>query len=219
MIDNSPNRNSWRWLMKVLIACEFSGRVREAFKSKGHDAFSCDILPAEDNSPNHLQCDVREILDDGWDMMIAHPPCTFMANSGVQHLHKDAKRWLDLFESTEFFLKLLDSPIPRIAVENPTMHKYAKRLICHRQQTQVIQPWMFGHMETKATCLWLKNLPHLEPTSDLKEETFNLPEKERSRLHYLPPSEDRWKIRSTTYQGIADAMADQWDECQLGMAK
>ncbi len=204
--------------MRVLIACEFSGRVRESFRALGHDAFSCDLLPADDDSPNHIQGDVLKVIDDGWDMMVAHPPCTFMANSGVQHLHKTAKRWVDLFEATDFFNALLDAPIEMIAVENPIMHKYAKRLIGYRQQTQTIQSWMFGHMETKATCLWLKNLSPLVPTTNLKKETYELPEKERSRMFHLPPSADRWKLRSTTYQGIADAMATQWGMKEVAAA-
>jgi hypothetical protein len=133
--------------------------------------------------------------------MIAHPPCTYLCNSGVSWLHKDINRWPKLFEGAEFFKKLLDAPIPLIAIENPIMHKYSKSII-GVNQSQVIQPWMFGHGETKATCLWLKGLPLLQPT--------NVVDGRVGRMHSLPPSVDRWKIRSETYQGIADAMASQW---------
>ena len=195
--------------MKVLIACEYSGTVRDSFIKKGHDTISCDLLPT-DKSGQHYQGDVFDIINDGFDLMIAHPPCTYLSNSGVQHLHKDAKRWIDLFDGAEFFKQLLNSDIPKIAIENPIMHKYAKRLIGNVKQNQVVQPWMFGHLEQKATCLWLKGLPELQPTNNVKEEMRKLPKNKRERLHYLPPSKDRWKLRSTTYQGIADAMADQW---------
>ena len=203
--------------MRVLIACEFSGTVRRAFRSLGHDAWSCDILPADDGSEHHYQDDIRNVLGRGkpwnepsWDLMIAHPPCTYLTNSGVTWLHRDPTRWQKLDEAAEFFKMLLDAPIPRIAIENPIMHKYAKERIGGVKQSQVIQPWMFGHTESKATCLWLKNLPTLKETKNVKEEMLKLPDSERQRLHWLPPSADRWKLRSTTYSGIADAMAQQW---------
>jgi hypothetical protein len=199
--------------MRVLVACEFSGVVRRAFRELGHDAWSCDLLPADDGSPYHFQCDVMDILDDGWDLMIAHPPCTFFTNSGVCWLtgkNKKEGRWEQLDEAAILFNALLDAPIPRICVENPIPHKYAIERIGGRKYTQLIQPYMFGHKETKATCLWLRGLEPLEPTSYLKEETMALPSAQRQRLHWLPPSPDRWKLRSTTYQGIADAMATQW---------
>lgn len=191
--------------MKVLIACEYSGRVREAFKAKGHEALSVDLLPT-DIPGNHYQGDIRDVLDDGWDLMIAHPPCTYLANSGARHLYNpdgtnNEERWKNLEEGAAFFKLLLEAPIEQIAVENPIMLGHAKKLI-GQSQTQVIQPWQFGHGETKATCLWLKNLPKLEPT--------NIVEGREQRLHLLPPSKDRWKLRSTTFQGIADAMAEQW---------
>ncbi len=195
--------------MKVLIACEFSGTVRQAFTDLGHDAISCDILPT-DRPGKHYQGDVFDIIDDGFDMMIAHPPCTYLTNSGVCWLHKDAKRWLHLFDGAEFFKKLLDSNIPKKCIENPTMHKYAKRLICDVNQSQVVQPWMFGHKEQKATCLWLHGLPNLTETENVKDEMMLLPKNQRQRLHYLPPSADRSKLRSTTYTGMAYAMASQW---------
>lgn len=198
--------------MKVLIACEYSGRVRDAFSALGHDAMSCDLLPA-DTPGNHYQGSVLDILDNDWDLMIAHPPCTYLTNAGVCHLHKDAKRWIQLFESASFFKALLNSSIPRIAIENPIMHKYGRELIGQRQD-QVIHPWQFGHTEKKATCLWLKGLPKLLPTNNVKAEMEKLPKQQQQRLHYLPPSPDRWKIRSTTYQGIADAMAQQWGKIE-----
>ena len=195
--------------MKILIACEYSGTVRDAFIRRGHDAMSCDLLPTDAPGP-HYQGSVLDILEDGWDLMVAHPPCTYMTNSGVTWLHKDPNRWALLDEAARFFCELLNAPIPRIAIENPIMHKHAKERIGNIKQTQVVQPWMFGHMEQKATCLWLKGLPALTPTNNVKEEMLKLPARERQRLHYLPPSADRWKLRSTTYRGIADAMAEQW---------
>lgn len=195
--------------MKVLVACEYSGTVRDAFLRRGHDAVSCDLLPTDSPGP-HYQGSVTDILADGWDLMIAHPPCTYMTNSGVTWLHKDPARWGLLDEAAKFFSELLNAPIPRIAIENPIMHKHAKERIGNIKQTQVIQPWMFGHTEQKATCLWLKELPVLTSTNNVKEEMLKLPARERQRLHYLPPSADRWKLRSTTYKGIAEAMATQW---------
>lgn len=195
--------------MKVLVACEYSGKVREAFRKLGHDAWSCDLLPADDNSPYHIQGDVMQILEQGWDLMIAHPPCTYLTNAGVTWLYKDPLRWKDLIDGAVFFRTLLHAPMPKIAVENPIMHKYAKQII-GGSQTQVIQPYHFGHLEQKGTTLWLKGLPPLKPTTNLKAETFALPNKERQRLHWASPGPDRWKLRSETYQGIADAMAAQW---------
>lgn len=195
--------------MRVLVACEYSGRVRDAFIKQGHDAISCDLLPSDSPGPHH-QGDVFDIINDSFDLMIAHPPCTYLSNSGVCHLHKDPLRWPKLFDGAYFFKRLLNASIKRIAVENPIMHKYAKTLIGGVNQSQVIQPWMFGHKEQKATCLWLKGLPVLTPTNNVKKEMLLLPKSERERLHYLSPGPDRWKLRSTTYQGIADAMAAQW---------
>lgn len=200
--------------MNVLVACEYSGVVRDAFAKRGHNAWSCDLLPS-DAPGNHYEGDALDIINDGcptggkWDLLIAHPPCTYLTNSGVSWLHKDTTRWPKLFDGAELFMQFLYSKVERVAVENPIMHKYARSII-RQDYSQIIQPWMFGHMETKATCLWLKGLPNLEPTNNVKEETMALPYKVRNRLHYLPPSPDRWKIRSTTYQGIADAMASQW---------
>ena len=195
--------------MKILVACEYSGRVRDAFIAMGHDAMSCDLLPTDAAGP-HYQGDVFDLDLTQFDMMIAHPPCTYLTNAGVTWLHRDKRRWAMLDDGAAFFKRLLEAPIPRICIENPIMHKYAKERIGGVKQSQVIQPWMFGHMEQKATCLWLKGLPLLQPTNNVKEEMMKLPDNERQRLHYLPPSADRWKLRSTTYQGIADAMAQQW---------
>ena len=180
--------------MKILIACEYSGTVREAFSKLGHDAWSCDILETEIPG-NHLQCDVREILGEGWDMMIAHPPCTHLAVSGARWF-KDKK--VEQAEALEFVRLLLDAPIQRIALENPI-----SIISSHiRKPDQIIQPWQFGHGETKATCLWLQNLPKLQPT--------NIVECREQRIWKMPPGENRWKERSRTFEGIAQAMANQW---------
>lgn len=194
--------------MKVLVACEYSGKVRDAFIAKGHEAMSCDLLPTDAPGP-HYQGDVRDVLNGGWDLMVAHPECTYLTNSGVSWLHKDVQRWLNLYDAADFFNELLHAPIPLKAIENPIPHKYALKLIGEKY-TQIIQPWMFGHTESKATCLWLHGLPELKPTKNVKKEMESLPKNEQQRLHYLPPSEDRWKLRSETFQGIADAMAKQW---------
>jgi len=189
--------------MRVLVACEFSGIVRDAFIEQGHDAWSCDLLPTESPGP-HYQNDIFHVLTKtlySWDLMIAHPPCTYLANSGVSWLHKQEGRWQKMFNSAMFFKALLEADIPKIAVENPIMHKYGIDII-GRRQDQVIQPWMFGHGESKATCLWLKNLKQLQPT--------NVVSGREQRLHRLPPSKDRAKLRSITFPGIAKAMAEQW---------
>jgi hypothetical protein len=187
--------------MKVLVACEFSGIVRNAFRKQGHQAWSCDLLPTDSESKYHYQCDVMEVINNDWDLVIAHPPCTYLCNSGVCWLYKDKSRWDKMREGAEFFKKILNCDIKKICIENPIMHKYAVEII-GRRQDQVIQPWQFGHGETKATCLWLKNLPRLKPTKIVSGR--------HQRLHLLPPSKDRSKLRSITYQGIADAMVAQW---------
>lgn len=197
--------------MKVLVACEYSGKVREAFRALGHDAWSCDLLPADDGSAFHIQGDVLEIINDGWDLMIAHPPCTYLCNSGVSWLHRIDGRWDQMREGAEFFKALLNAPIPKICIENPIMHKYAKEII-GANYAQLVQPYQFGHPESKATCFWLKGLEPLQETENVKEQWQALPKKEAQRLHMLPPSKDRWKIRSETYQGIANAMAQQWGQ-------
>jgi len=196
--------------MRVLVACEFSGVVRRAFAALGHDAWSCDLLPAEDRHNKHLQCDARDILADGWDLlMVAHPPCTRLCNSGVRWLHRPpagrtvAEMWADMHEAAELFAAFWNAPIERVAVENPVMHRHARAAIANfKPAAQVIQPWQFGHGETKATCLWLRNLPKLTPT--------NIVEGRAPRVHHVPPGPDRWKERSRTLPGIASAMADQW---------
>lgn len=185
--------------LRVLVACEFSGIVRDAFIARGHDAWSCDLLPTEREGP-HIQGDVLEVLDRGWDLMIAHPPCTHLAVSGARYFaakRADGRQQAAL----DFVQRLLDAPIPRIALENP-VSIISTRI---RKPDQIIQPWQFGHPETKATCLWLKNLPKLVPTDIVNGR--------KSMVHHCPPSKDRWKIRSRTYQGVANAMAAQWGDC------
>jgi hypothetical protein len=191
--------------MKVLVACEFSGVVRDAFRRRGHDAWSCDLEPPEGEFPQfHLAGDVRPWLIPAWDLLIAHPPCTYLCNSGVRWLYggkgaaRDPARWRLMEEGAVFFRAMLDAPVPRIAVENPIMHRHAGL----PKPTQIIQPWQFGHGEIKATCLWLKNLPELTPTSVV--------EGRHPRIHRASPGPDRWKERSRTYTGIAEAMAEQW---------
>ena len=181
--------------MRVLVACEFSGVVREAFRARGHEAWSCDLLPSEGLSAHHIQCDVSELVADGWDLMIAHPPCTYLASSGARWF---AGREREQADALAFVSLLLSASIPQIALENP-IGVISTRI---RKPDQIIQPWMFGHGETKATCLWLQNLPLLKPT--------RVVEGRQPRVHHEPPSPDRWKNRSRTLQGIADAMASQW---------
>lgn len=180
--------------MRVLIACEFSGIVRDAFLAKGHDAMSCDLLPTESPGP-HYQGDVRDILDKGWDLMIAHPPCTHLSVSGARWFSKKQR---EQREALEFVLMLMNSDIPRICIENPVS---VISSFLHKPD-QIIQPWQFGHGETKATCLWLKWLPKLIATNIVKGR--------EARIHKMAPSEHRSKARSLTYSGIAKAMADQW---------
>jgi site-specific DNA-cytosine methylase len=182
--------------VRVLIACEYSGTVRDAFISLGHDAMSCDLLPTDRDGP-HYEGDVFDIIGDGWDLMIAHPPCTHLAVSGARHFAEkraDGRQQ----EALAFVRKLLDAPIPMIALENPVSIISTKI----RRPDQIIQPWQFGHGETKSTCLWLKGLPLLKPT--------DIVDGRSDRIHKMPPSPDRWKLRSTTYRGIAEAMAAQW---------
>jgi len=182
--------------VKVLVACEYSGTVRDAFIAAGHEALSCDLLPTDIPGP-HYQGDVRDVLSDGWDLMIAHPPCTHLAVSGARWF-KDKQA--EQAEALDFVRLLLGAPIDRIALENP-VSVISSRI---RKPDQIIQPWQFGHGETKATCLWLKGLPKLTPT--------DIVDGREARVHKLPPSADRWKIRSTTYPGIAAAMAQQWSD-------
>jgi len=182
--------------MRVLIACEYSGVVRDAFKRRGHFAMSCDLLPTEVEG-NHYQGDVFDVIDDGWDLMIAHPPCTHLAVSGARWF-KD--KVVEQREALDFVQRLMDAPIDKIALENPISVISTKI----RKPEQYIQPWQYGHGETKATCLWLKNLPPLTPTDIVSGR--------EQRVHKMPPGPDRWKERSRTFPGIAQAMADQWSQ-------
>jgi hypothetical protein len=199
--------------MKILVACEESQTVTKAFRAKGHEAYSCDIEPCSGGYPEwHYQRDVTELLGQEWDLIIAHPPCTYLTNAGVCWLTgKKAKpgRWAQMEDGAGFFKMFLDHPCEKIAIENPIMHKYAVEII-GRKHDQLVQPYMFGHLERKATCFWLKGLPLLKETWNRKEEMQKLPKREQQRLHYLPPSTDRAKLRSKTFEGIAQAMADQW---------
>lgn len=187
--------------MRVLVACEFSGVVREAFRKKGHDAWSCDLLESEGN---HIQGDVMEVVDDGWDMMIAHPPCTYLAVSGLHWNKRIPGRGVKTEEALKFVEALLSCDIERIALENP-VGAISTRI---RKPDQIIQPWMFGEDASKKTCLWLKNLPLLQPTNVIRKDRYS--NQTPSGQNKLGPSPDRWKLRSITYQGIADAMAEQW---------
>jgi hypothetical protein len=196
--------------MRVLIACEFSGTVRRAFTARGHDAWSCDLLPAEDGSNRHIVGDARDLLNDGWDLlMVAHPPCTRLCNSGVRWLTKAppgrtlADMWAELETGAALFSAFWNAKIPRIAVENPVMHRHAKALIeDYAPPAQSVQPWQYGHGEVKRTCLWLRGLPVLTPT--------DVVEGREARVHRMPPGPNRGKERSRFFSGIAEAMADQW---------
>lgn len=198
--------------MRVLVACEFSGVVRRAFAARGCDAWSCDLLPAEDGSNKHLIGDARDYLDDGWDLLIvAHPPCTRLCNSGVRWLSvppagKTVEQMqAELCEGAALFSAFWNAPIERVCVENPVMHKHAKALIVNYQEpAQSVQPWQFGHGEVKRTCFWLRNLPALQPT--------NIVAGRHARVHLASPGPDRWKERSRFFPGIAAAMADQWTD-------
>jgi len=205
--------------MKVLIACEFSGIVREAFRKKGHDAWSCDLLPTEIPG-QHIQYDAGAVIWEDWDLIIAHPPCTYLANSGVRWLfdakgYKILDRWDKLAYAISFFntiKDMADYDKTRVCIENPIPHKYARDGFIHPTNaeildgigdyTQIIHPWQFGHGETKATCLWLQRLPKLQPT--------NIVDGRVPRVHHESPGPDRWKNRSRTFHGIANAMAEQW---------
>jgi hypothetical protein len=195
--------------MKVLVACEYSGTVRDAFRAGGHDALSCDLLPTDAPGP-HYQGDVRDILGDGWDLMIAHPPCTYLCSSGLHWNKRVPGRAQMTEDALDFVRLLLDAPIPRIALENP-IGCIGTRI---RKADQTIQPWQFGHDASKATCLWLKNLPLLAPTEVVEPRIANGKKRWANQTdsgqNRLPPSDDRWKIRSETYGGIAAAMVDQW---------
>lgn len=189
--------------MKILVACEFSGRVRDAFRARGHDAVSCDLLPSDAEGP-HVMGDAIGLLGQGWDMMIAFPPCTHLCVSGARWWKE---RQVEQRKAIWFFLELANAPIPRIAIENPV----GLMSTAWRKPDQIIQPWQFGHPESKTTCLWLKGLPALAPTKLLPKPAGGRWENQTpSGQNKLPPSPDRWKLRSVTYQGVADAMAEQW---------
>jgi site-specific DNA-cytosine methylase len=187
--------------VRVLVACEYSGRVRDAFRAAGHDAMSCDLLDTEVPGPHYVG-DVLDVLDDGWDLMVAHPPCTHLAVSGNRYM---AEKIADgrQAEALDFVRLLLDAPVPFIALENPV--SVISSAI--RKPDQTIQPWWFGHGEVKATCLWLKNLPPLRPT--------HIVEGREARVHLMPPGPDRWRERSRTFEGVAAAMASQWTPAVL----
>jgi hypothetical protein len=196
--------------VRVLIGCEFSGAVRRAFRERGHEAWSADFLPAEDGSPYHYQGDIRQVPwrhGAWWDLAIFHPTCTRLTNSGVRWLH-ERNLWAELDEAAALFRFCLDFPADRVAVENPIPHRYALERI-GRKYDQIIQPWQFGHGETKATWLWLKNLPPLVPT--------NIVDGREAKVHRMPPGPDRWKERSRTYSGVAAAFADQWGNLLTGV--
>ena len=191
--------------MRILVACEFSGVVRDAFIAQGHDAISCDLLPSNQPGP-HIEGNVLDHLVNGYDMLLAFPPCTYLCNSGVRWLYKKGRkenglnqeRWFEMEKAAEFFQRLWNAPIGKICIENPVPHRYAELPFFN----QSIQPWQFGHGEVKRTCFWLKNLPLLRPTK--------IVEGRYPRVHYASPSIDRWKKRSITLPGIALAMAEQW---------
>lgn len=190
--------------MKVLVACEYSGVVRDAFSSRGHEAWSCDLLPTEKEG-NHIQGDVLPLLKQEWDLIIAHPPCTHLSVSGAawfEQKRKDGRQQ----EGIDFFMQFVNCSCPRVAIENPI--GIMSRL--YRKPDQIVQPWMFGHPESKATCFWLKGLPVLQETNNVHCQFKALPKNKQQRLHYLPPSAERGKLRSRTFDGIAQAMAEQW---------
>lgn len=205
--------------MRVLIGCETSGRVRRAFSDLGHDAWSCDLLPSEDGSNRHIVGDVRDLLGDGWDLLaVMHPPCTRLCNSGVRWLKVPPpgrtlpEMWAELDDGAALFSACWNAPIPRVAVENPVMHRYAKeRIENYQAPAQTVQPWWFGEPFFKATSFYLRNLPPLAPTNKLIPPKAGTDEhKAWSRVHRMPPGPDRWKERSRTFEGIAIAMAEQW---------
>lgn len=205
--------------MRVLIGCEASGVVRRAFAARGHDAWSCDLLPAEDRSNRHIIGDIRDVLNDGWDLLaVMHPPCTRLCNSGVRWLNVPppgrelADMWAELDEGAALFSACWNAPIERVCVENPVMHKHAKaRIENYQPAAQHVQPWWFGDAAFKSTGLYLRGLPPLVPTNRLTPPAKGTAEHRAwSFIHMATPGEDRWKLRSRTFDGIAAAMADQW---------
>jgi hypothetical protein len=213
-----PERTDTRRMKpRILVACEYSGTVRDAFAARGWDAWSCDLLPSE-TSGNHYTGDVRNMLGEGWDhqwdLLIAHPPCTYLSNSGVRWLYntdgtRNEQRWTDMADAAEFFNLFLSTTVPHVAVENPVMHGHGATLVGGRA-SQFVQPYHFGVTETKRTGLRLVNLPPLVATHDVEAEMRLLPKKDTHKVHYASPGKDRWKDRSRTYPVIAQAMADQW---------
>lgn len=192
-------------MAKILIACEESQTVAKAFRAIGHEAYSCDLIPQSGGHPEwHIQCNVLEILNHGWDLMVAHPPCTHLAVSGARWFKEGVKSRHLQDEAAEFFIKLVNAPIDKIAIENPVCIMSTR----YRKPDQIINPFQFGHPEQKKTCLWLKNLPKLKETNNVYNHMMTLPIKERTRIHWL--GSNKSKERSKTYQGIADAIADQW---------
>ncbi len=210
--------------LRVGVVCEFSGVVREAFNRLGHDAWSCDLLATEIPG-RHIRCDAREFISmRDWDLLICHPPCTFLTNSGVRWLYgktggstvKDPQRWADMRAGCEFFAALYGAKCDRVAVENPVMHGHAVAELAARGVppfTQSIQPYHFGHLETKRTCLWLRGLPALVGTDDVEAVMRALPKSQTNLVHLASPGPDRWLLRSRTYPGIGEAMAAQWGGC------
>jgi hypothetical protein len=205
--------------MKILIGCETSGVMRRAFAARGHDVWSCDLLPAEDRSNRHIRCDIRDILHDGWDLMaVMHPPCTRLCNSGVRWLSAPPKgrtlteMWAELDEGADLFAACWNAPIERVAIENPIMHKHAKaRMPADLPRPQIVQPWWFGEPFFKATGFYLRGLPQLRPTQRLiPPKAGTEAHKAWSAVHRAIPGPDRWKIRSRTFEGVAEACADQW---------
>lgn len=203
--------------MRILVGCEYSGTVRDAFLALGHDAMSCDLLPTDAPGP-HYEGDVRDVLGDGWDLAIFHPECTYLCRAGQRWLHapdddrpgklKGAPRYDAMWRAVDFFRMLQEAPIERVAIENPRPNSEVIPLI--GKPDQFVHPWMFGHPENKGTGLWLKNLPPLVATDDMRAAMAELPKSVTDRIHRLSPSADRWKIRSTTFPGLAAAMASQW---------
>ena len=197
--------------MKILVACEESQAVTKEFRRLGHEAYSCDTEPCSGGYPEwHLQQDVIPLLKQEWDMVIAFPPCTHLAVSGAawfEQKRKDGRQQ----QGIDFFMEFANAPCDKIAIENPI----SIMSTVWRKPDQIIQPYQFGHKERKATCLWLKNLPLLQPTDDVHEEMMMLPKNKRERIHYLPPSPERSKLRSKTFDGIAKAMAEQWSNCNI----
>jgi hypothetical protein len=186
---------------RILISCEKSGKIRDAFINRGFDAVSCDLEASDSGRGTHIQADVLSLIGEEWDLVIAHPPCTYLCNSGVRWLKTDPSRWAKMVSGAYFFAAHYGFKTPRLCIENPIPHKYALEII-GRKYNQIIQPWQYGHGETKATCFWLKGLPPLQPE--------NIVPGRVGRIHRLPPGPNRSEIRSSTYQGVADAIANQW---------